>query len=309
MTLTTFNPHPALLGDRDERSRVPVGAALSMYDPIPMGMDEFRKRVDVTIPGRNMLTAGLPDSGKSCFQQNIVAYALLCDRARLVLIDGKMVEFGLYTPALTQRDVFVGPSIDKILKVLTWLQAVIDHRANYLFAARRRKFTRDDPIDILLVAIDELAYFTTATGTPQQRAEVIEKIRDVISRGRFVGVNVIAATQRPSADIIPKSLRDVFAYRAAFRCMSSGSSDIILGDGLAHEGYDAATIPLHRPGVCYLLAENGIRPGLVKGAYLSDDQIKHIVDFAAWTRSTGRTDPAGHAQAAAHLRNVARNAA
>ncbi len=299
MTLISLTDYPGPLVACDERSRVPVGAALSMYDPIPLGMDEFRKRVDITVPGRNMLTAGLPDSGKSCFQQNIVAYALLCEFARLVLIDGKMVEFGLYTPALTERDVFVGPDIDKILRVLTWLQDVIDNRATYLYRARRRKFTRDDLIDVILVAIDELAYFTTATGTPQQRAEVIEKIRDIISRGRFVGVNVIAATQRPSADIIPKSLRDVFAYRAAFRCMSSGSSDIILGDGLAHDGYDAATIPIARPGVCYLLAENGIRPSLVKGAYLTDDQIKHIVDFAAWTRTTGRTDPAAHTQAAA----------
>ena len=304
-TITPLTHHrPAMPGPETERS-VPVGAALSMYDPIPIGVDEFRKRVELTIDQRNMATAGIQGSGKSCFQQNIVAYALLCERARLVLIDGKMVELGLYTPALTDRDVFVGPSIDKILKVLTWLQDVIDHRANYLYRARRRTFTRDDPIDTVLVVIDELAYFTTATGTPQQRAEVIEKLRDVISRGRFVNVPVIAATQRPSSDIIPKSLRDVFAYRAAFRCMSSGSSDIILGDGLASEGYDAATIPLANPGVCYLLAEDGIRPRLVKGAYLTDDQIKHIVDFAAWTRRTHRSDPAAHNRAAAPFRHAA----
>ena len=43
---------------------------------------------------------------------------------------------------------------------------------------------------------------------------------------------VIAAPQRPSVDIIPRSLRDLFGYRAAFRCTSDGSSDIILAEGV-----------------------------------------------------------------------------
>ena len=53
---------------------------------------------------------------------------------------------------------------------------------------------------------------------------------------------VLAATQRPSVDIIPKSLRDLFGYRAAFRCTSTGSSDIILGDGWSHAGFSATGI-------------------------------------------------------------------
>jgi S-DNA-T family DNA segregation ATPase FtsK/SpoIIIE len=42
-----------------------------------------------------------------------------------------------------------------------------------------------------------------------------------------------AATQRPSADIIPTSLRDLFGYRWAFRCSTEASSDTILGHGWA----------------------------------------------------------------------------
>ena len=65
----------------------------------------------------------------------------------------------------------------------------------------------------------------------QQQRQFISLLRDLVARGRAAAMPVIAATQRPSVDIIPKSLRDLFGYRAAFRCTSTGSSDIILGDG------------------------------------------------------------------------------
>ena len=111
---------------------------------------------------------------------------------------------------------------------------------------------------------------------------------------------VIAATQRPSVDIIPKSLRDLFGYRAAFRCTSTGSSDIILGDGLSGAGYTATAIAPTNPGEALLIAEGGI-PERVKVSYLSDADIRALADYAAWTRRTQRltTPTAGPAAAVA----------
>ena len=94
---------------------------------------------------------------------------------------------------------------------------------------------------------------------------------------------VIAATQRPSIDIIPKSLRDLFGYRAAFRCTSDGSSDIILGDAWSGKGFTATEIPPANQGLCYLIAEGGT-PRLVKVAYLTDDDIIGLAAHAASTR-------------------------
>ena len=96
---------------------------------------------------------------------------------------------------------------------------------------------------------------------------------------------VIAATQRPSVDIIPKSLRDLFGYRAAFRCTSTGSSDIILGDGLSAAGFTATDIAPSNPGECLLIAEGGI-PERIKVSYLTDADIIALADYAAWTRRT-----------------------
>ena len=93
----------------------------------------------------------------------------------------------------------------------------------------------------------------------------------------------MAATQRPSYDIIPTSLRDLFGYRAAFRCTTTNSSNIVLGQGWAEQGYCATDIPPTNQGACLLLAEGGI-PRPVKVAYLSDRDIIAIAHHATQLR-------------------------
>jgi S-DNA-T family DNA segregation ATPase FtsK/SpoIIIE len=84
-------------------------------------------------------------------------------------------------------------------------------------------------------------------------------------------------------DIIPKSLRDLFGYRAAFRCTSTGSSDIILGDGWSGRGYSATDISPLNQGEVLLIAEGGI-PERIKAAYLTDADIIALADHARHTR-------------------------
>jgi DNA segregation ATPase FtsK/SpoIIIE, S-DNA-T family len=105
-----------------------------------------------------------------------------------------------------------------------------------------------------------------------------------VARGRACGIPVVAATQRPSFDIIPTSLRDLFGYRAAFRCTTTNSSNIVLGQGWAEQGYSAHTISPTNQGSAYLLAEGGI-PLLIKAAYLTDAEIHAIADHAAHLRA------------------------
>ena len=104
-----------------------------------------------------------------------------------------------------------------------------------------------------------------------QREEFQILLRDVVARGRAVGIPVVGATQRPSADIIPTSLRDIFGYRCAFRCTTDVSSDIILGFGWAGQGYSAMAIAPEDQGIGWLLAEEG-RPRRFKAAYLTDSR-------------------------------------
>ena len=105
-----------------------------------------------------------------------------------------------------------------------------------------RKITPQLGWPVYLVPIDEVAYYSATVGTPTQQKEFNAGNRDIVARGRAPGIIPVEATQRPSADIIPTSLRDLFGYRWAFRCSTEASSDTILGHGWANAGYSATEI-------------------------------------------------------------------
>jgi S-DNA-T family DNA segregation ATPase FtsK/SpoIIIE len=276
---------------------VPVGPMLSMFDPIYVGIDEFGHPVYIKVIYKNLLAAGQPGGGKSGLMNTLTAHAALSARSRLVLFDGKRVELGMWDDI---ADEFVGPDLDHAIITLRRLQRVMDNRYEWLTAYRRREIRASDGITVIVIVFDEIALFSTVLGTKAQQDEFITLFRDLVARGRAAAMPVIAATQRPSVDIIPKSLRDLFGYRAAFRCTSTGSSDIILGDGLSGAGYTATDIAPSNPGEALLIAEGGI-PGRVKVSYLSDADIIALADYAAWTRRTQplATTTAGPAAAVA----------
>ena len=251
-----------------------------MYDPIYLGIDEFGEPVYVKVIYRNILAGGEPGGGKSGLLNIITAHAALSVDTRLVLFDGKQVELGLWDDI---ADEFVGPDIDHAILTLRRLQRVMDNRYSWLRAHRRRKVEPCDGMTVIVVVIDEIALYSATLGTDQQQRDFTALLRDLVARGRAAAMPVIAATQRPSVDIIPKSLRDLFGYRAAFRCTSTGSSNIVLGDGWSEAGFSATDILPTSQGVAYLIAEGGV-PRRIKVAYLSDADITSLADYAAWTR-------------------------
>ncbi len=256
------------------------GGALSIYDPIQLGIDEDGAEVAVTLMYRNLLAGGEPGSGKSSVLNIIVGHGALSPDCRLWLFDGKRVELG---PWRAVADVFVGSNPDHAITKLRELQAEMETRYTLIETAHRRKITRHDGLDAILCVIDELAYYTVTTGTKDQQEEVRILIRDLVARGRAAGIIVVAATQRPSADIIPTSLRDLFGYRMAFRCTTDSSSDIILAQGWAVQGYTAKAIRPDALGQAWLLAEGGL-PRRMRCAYLTDAHIRVLIGHAKHLR-------------------------
>jgi S-DNA-T family DNA segregation ATPase FtsK/SpoIIIE len=277
-TRTAPTPSPTSAGERDT---VPV-SALSIHDAVFLGTDENDSTVTVNLPYRNLLGAGEPGAGKSVCLNNIVGHAALCADARLWLFDGKQVELGPWAPA---ADVFVGNQPTEANEMLGRLQELMDERYDHLAATGRRKLTHDQNMPFVVCVVDEIAYYSATAGTKKSQDEFAMRLRDLVARGRAAGIIVVAATQRPSADIIPTSLRDLFGYRCAFRCTTDTSSDIVLGHGWASEGYSAKTIAPEDRGVGWLLAEGGL-PRRFKGAYLSDADITTLVQRAAWIRTS-----------------------
>lgn len=262
------------------RPSVPVGPNLSIFDPVFIGIDEFGKPVYVPIMFRNMLTGGDPGAGKSSLLSNFLGHAALASDCRLCLIDGKQVELGLWADI---ADVFVGPDQAHAIRTLRRLQTVMDNRYTYLRSHRRRKISRGDSFLPILVVIDEIAYFSATVGDKKTQEAFAALLRDLVARGRAVGIMVLAATQRPSSDIIPTSLRDLFAWRFAGRTSTDASSDIVLGHGWVAKGFTANSLDPTNQGSGFLIAEGGT-PRLVKAAYLTDTDIIHLADYAAYTR-------------------------
>ena len=252
----------------------------SMFDPVHLGVDEYGEHVHVNLAERNMLLGGEPGAGKSSGLNLIVAHGALSYDCKLILVDGKQVELGLWRAC---ADTFIGPSLKDAIEAFEHFQGIMNDRYNKLLATGRRKITREDGEPIYLIPIDEYAYFSATVGSKPDREKFAGLARDLVARGRAAGVIIVLATQRPSHQVIDPSMRDLFSYRWAFRCTTDSSSDVVLGQGWAAEGYTAADIdPLAR-GVGWLLSESGV-PRRIKAAYLTDNDIKYLAAYAARLR-------------------------
>ena len=213
-------------------------------------------------------------------QDYIVAHGALAYDCKLILIDGKQVELG---PWRHCADMFIGPSINAAIEAFTSFQATMNGRYDDLLATGRRKIIRDSGEHVYLIVIDEYAYFSATVGTKTDREKFAALTRDLVARGRAAGVIIILATQRPSHQVIDPSMRDLFGYRWAFRCTTDSSSDTVLGQGWASDGYTAADIDPMARGVGWLLSETGV-PRRIKAAYLTDEDVAHLAAYAARLR-------------------------
>ncbi len=260
----------------------------SLWEQFPIGIGEDGEPVSISLVERNLLLGGEPGAGKSVALSILVAVAALDTAVQLWLLDGKRVELGLWKPCAHR---FVGPDLAGAVQALRDLQSEMDRRYDWLEAQGRRKIAPGDPLPLVVVACDELAYYLTATarkpdGKPDRDAskEFANLFRDLVSRGRAAGIIAIAATQKPSSDIVPTALRDLFGFRWALRCSTRDASDTILGAGWATLGYSAATIPGRARGVGYLLAE-GETPARLRSYYIDDDALAQLAFRAETLRA------------------------
>jgi hypothetical protein len=242
--------------------------SVSLWDPIPVGLDEDGQVVAISLPEHNLLLGGEPGAGKSVALALLVASAALDPKVKLWLLDGKLVELAPWAACAAHS---VGPDVAQATEVLRALRAEMDLRYVQLLSTRRRKVAAGDGLVLHVVVCDELALYLA--GPDRKRsAEFAEVLRDLVARGRAAGVIVLAATQKPSSDVVPTSLRDLFGFRWAMRCATREASDTILGGGWATQGFSAGALDPGQRGVGYLLHEGGL-PARLRAFYLDDDSM------------------------------------
>lgn len=251
-----------------------------LYDPTSVAVDEQFKDVSLRLVERNVLIGGEPGGGKSNVLSLLLAAAAMDRNVDLWLMDGKEVEFPLWAPCAERMVVGADEEAHKRAReMLADLQAVVNARQALLKESSTldevvRKVSHDDGMGLILLAIDELATYTTGW----KKADVdafVASLRDIIQRGRALGVIVLLATQRPSADVVPTSIRDIVGFRWALRCLTPTSSDMILGAGLASQGFNAARVPAEARGTGYLLAE-GSSPRKVRAHFVNDADLVRL---------------------------------
>jgi FtsK/SpoIIIE family len=255
-------------------------ARLSLWEPVPVGVDELGDIMSIALPERNVLLGGEPGAGKSAALSLLVATAALDPSCRLWLLDGKLVELSAWAPCAER---LAGPDVGEAIALLRAVRVDMEQRYRELLARGQRKISRGDDLPLHLVVCDELAFYLAAEDR-KQRAEFAELLRDLVARGRAAGIIVVAATQKPASDVVPSALRDLFGFRLALRCNTPQASDTILGQGWASAGYSAATIPPGQRGVGYLLAEDGL-PVRIRAFHLPDEQITAIAERASALRA------------------------
>jgi FtsK/SpoIIIE family len=256
---------------------------LSLWRPIPVGLDEDGLEVSVSLPERNLLLGGEPGAGKSTILQLLVAVGALDSSVRLTLLDPKLVELAGWQGCGR----LVGPNVEDAIDVLKGLVAEVDDRYLTLLANRARKVAEGDGLPLHLVAVEELAFYTN--GPDRKAAQAFSTLlRDFVARGRAAGMVTVATTQKPSADVVPTFLRDLFGFRWALRCSTPDASDTILGRGWASQGYSAAQIDPAARGVGLLLQEGGV-PVRLRACYLDDLELAELARRAEQARGALRS--------------------
>jgi DNA segregation ATPase FtsK/SpoIIIE-like protein len=209
----------------------------------------------------------------------VLASAALDPTVKLWLLDGKRVELAAWQPSAER---LAGPNLDDAIALLEAVREEMEARYRELLATGARKITRDAGLPLHVVACDELAFYLTAEDR-KQRTRFAELLRDLVARGRAAGIIVIAATQKPAADVVPSALRDLFGFRLAMRCTTPQASDTILGQGWASLGHNAATIAPSQRGIGFLLAEDGL-PVRMRAFYLDDQAVDQLAARAVALR-------------------------
>jgi S-DNA-T family DNA segregation ATPase FtsK/SpoIIIE len=253
----------------------------SMWEPLTLGINEHGEEVRIRLPEHHVLVAGESGSGKSVALQLLVARAALDPGVELVVLDGKRVELAPWSRCASRS---VWWNVDDAISVVGELQAECERRLEAICSAPgiKRKVEPGDGLGLVLVVIDELALYCTA---PRPAGpEFSARLRLLVQLCRATGIIVAAATQKPSHDVIPTSLRDLFGFRWALRCATRDASDTILGSGWASRGYSAADIDAADRGVGYLLHEGGL-PVRMRACYLSDGDLARLVARAEELRA------------------------
>ena len=274
-------------------------AEKSMHLPLYLGKDASGSAIVADLASMpHMLIAGTTGSGKSVCINSILMAILMTrtpEQVRLILIDPKMVEMAAFenVPHL------LCPIVNDIRRaedILEWAAVKMDERYelfketgvknvtgyNRLGAeevCRRLGVTSEEEraqiavhLPYYVIVIDELADLIMTSSK-----EVETYIIRIAQKARAVGIHMLLATQRPSANVVTSLIKANMPCRISFRVASRLESRIVLDQNGAEVLLGQGDMLFLQPGTSSLIR--------AQGTYVDEDEIHTVV--SAMRKSSG----------------------
>jgi S-DNA-T family DNA segregation ATPase FtsK/SpoIIIE len=122
-----------------------------------------------------------------------------------------------------------------------------------------------EPMPFIVVVVDEMADLMMISGK-----EIEGAIQRLAQMARAAGIHLIAATQRPSVDVITGTIKANFPTRISFQVTSKIDSRTILGEQGAEQ-------LLGQGDMLYMMAGGRIRR--IHGPFVTDHEVEGVVRF------------------------------
>jgi len=232
----------------------------------------------------HLLVAGSTGSGKSVCINSIIISILMRskpDEVKLVLVDPKKVELSMYNgvphllaPVVTEPK-RANIALKKIVVEMERRYEMFSDSGTKNIAGynayveaenkTRSKETKLNKLPFIVVIIDELADLMLVAAK-----EVEDSIMRITQMARAAGIHLIVATQRPSTDVITGVVKANIPSRISFAVSSQIDSRTIIDMAGAEK--------LLGKGDMLFLPQGENTPIRVQGTYLSDEEIKKVVD-------------------------------
>jgi S-DNA-T family DNA segregation ATPase FtsK/SpoIIIE len=224
----------------------------------------------------HILIAGTTGSGKSgCINTMLCSILLRAtpDELRMILVDPKRVELGLYE-SIPHLLTPVVSSPKAAAAVLANVLTEMDKRYERMSIARARNLPElnrvllergEQPLPYLLIVIDELADMMMVS--PQ---EVEDAVIRLAQKSRAVGIHLVLATQRPSVDVITGMIKANVPSRIAFAVSSQTDSRVILDTSGAESLLGQGDMLFKPLGTSRLQR--------LQGAFVTEEEIALIVE-------------------------------
>ena len=224
----------------------------------------------------HLLVAGTTGSGKSVAINSMIVsmlYKSTSKDVRLILIDPKMLELGVYddiphllTPVVTDMRLAAN--------ALTWCVGEMERRYDLLAEKGVRNIdsfndnveTEDEKLPKIVIVIDEFADLFLVVGK-----KIEELIARLAQKARAAGIHLILATQRPSVDVITGLIKANIPSRISFKVSSKIDSRVVL-DQVGSESL------LGHGDMLYLETGKSILQR-VHGTYVSDKDVNEIAKY------------------------------